>query len=316
MFKVEDLLLDMKNKLFEKVGSIYKHDDFIIVGNNMSGKSWVIMELLKSNISESYLIDSINRTIANNDPRGRFKDIINKQEILIERVKVKNFNRIDTITSIYNNSLIYNELTENLEAYSDVINNYFGKEFKVEEKEDNDGLFSDKKYVYKLGDDEYSELSNGFQAIVRILVEVVFALSLGVKAIAIDEIDLHLDSEQCKKMIQFLRINFKEIKWVFTTHSSEVILASKDFNILKIENGYCNYFDGNDMENIPYINRMLFEPNTLNRNPIDNELSNLLRLKAIGKNIDEDILKINSYDNLTVKQTILRDYLVRWNNED
>lgn len=319
MLKVQDLLHEINRNLLEEVGSIYKYNDFILVGNNMSGKSWLIKELLKSNQDKIYFIDSINRTIATNNPIGKFEDINDKKEILLQRIKDENFNTRDTVAASYNNSLILNELYENIEVYKDNINYYFETSFEVilESEVGVNQLFSENIYKYRVGSNIYDKLSNGFQAIIRILVEITFAISQGAEVIIIDEIDLHLDSENCKRIIKYLRDRFTNTKLIFTTHSPDVISGSEKFNIFKIESDNCSYFDGDDLNDIPYINRILFEPNILVSNPIDNELSSFLKLKVAGRNLNEEELnRLNSYDNLTVKQKILRDYINRWDNED
>lgn len=317
MHNINQLVNLIYKKRFEKQYCEMKYDDYIIVGDNMSGKSELIRELENKIEDQLFFIDTVNRTIGTTDPIGEFDKITSVKEIVEERFRDERFNISDSI-GIYNHNLILNELIEHYDKYQLVIESYIGKSFQIlEQKEASSIMSGNIVYKYKIGDKIYDSLSNGEQAIIRILVEIMFAISRGVSIIAIDEIDLYLDSTNCKKMIKFLKEKFSSVNWIITTHSDNIIFASENFNIIKIKNGQCSYYDSNDFDNIPYINRILFEPSIFNESEIDVKLSDLIRRRVLGVIISqEEIYEVKKLDSLTVRQEILKKYILGWENEN
>jgi len=218
------------------------------------------------------------------------------------------------VTNTISNSIILNELIENKQSYVSKLNNFFGVEFDVISENDQ---FSNIIYKYKLGKDIHPDLSSGYQAIIRIIVEVIFAASQGCEFIVIDEIDAHLDNESCIKLIEFLEVEFANTHFLISTHSPNIILRSKDYNIIKVtENDFCEFYDSNDMDDLNYINRTIFYSNKRidnNKSIIDDILADFSRRLAAGyKLTEEDITKINSFKNLTTKQSVLKEFVLRW----
>lgn len=309
------------------------YSDYIIVGNNMSGKSELIRNLIerytkenKSNNStekyidkftsqgEIYFIDSCNRTISKDNPRGMFSEINDFFEITTERLKPINFNKVDKISSNYDNHLILNELLNNKEIYKDILEDYFEDSFDIVTcKEDsNIPLLSPaEKYKYKIGDTKYDNLSNGYQAIIRLLVEIQYAVSKGVKVILIDEVVLYLDTNNSRKFIDFIQNTFNKIHWIFTTHSPEVICASNNFNIIKVKENNYEIYDGNNLNDLESTIEALFDEDIIENDEFDTLLENLVRLKSMGETLPKDDLqKIKSSQNLNSVQKLYRDYLL------
>ncbi|MCD3351591.1 ATP-binding protein [Clostridium botulinum D/C] len=309
------------------------HSDYIIVGNNMSGKSELIRNLIERyiqgskshNLTEKYInkitsqgeiyfIDSCNRTISKDNPIGMFSEINDIFQITTERLKPINFNKVDKIGFNYDNHLILNELLDNKEMYKDILQGYFEESFDiVTYKEDSSIplLSSLEKYKYKIGDTIYENLSNGYQAIIRLLVEIQYAVSKGVKVILIDEVVLYLDANNSRKFIEFIQNTFNEIHWIFTTHSPEVICASSNFNIIKVKENNYEIYDGNNLNDLESTIEALFDQDIIENDEFDTILENLVRLKSMGEILPKyDLERIKSEQNLSSVQKLYREYVL------
>lgn len=308
--EIHDLIIKKMNNNYL---SELKHNNFIYTGRNMSGKSHMIKTFVQKNSEYIYYIDSVNRTIPTDNPSYNFDSSI-VDEINIYRIEKNNFNKKDVFTSSINNSIILNELVNHPEKYNPTISNYFDTDFKVKKVQ---SLFNNYTYTFCFGDTIYEEISSGYQAIIRILVELCFAKEANRGHILIDEIDSHLDSENCYKLIDYIENTFPNIVFILSTHSSDIILRAKNYNIINIINqDNCEIYDSNDMDDLNYINRTLFSNNhrkDSDKNSLDRILGNYIRLLANG-------YKLNYYENqyvthltnLTTKQLVLKEYILRW----
>lgn len=308
------------NSIYERIHTSKSklYSNYIIVGNNMSGKSQLIKSLIEKYIQEDpksiYFIDSCNRTIAKDNPRGMFSEITSITEITTDRLKPNNFNKVDKISPTYDNHLILNELFSNEEVYKNIIENYFKQSFKLDVSLISviqDFLSPFSNFEYKIGATTYANLSNGYQAIIRLLVEIQYAVSQGVKIILIDEVVIYLDANNSRKFIDFLQNTFPDIHWIFTTHSPEVICASKNFNIIKLcENNY-EIYDGNNFTDLELTIQSLFDQDIIEEDELENELGNLVRLKSMGEPLPKESLeRIKSATTLNSVQKMYRDYLL------
>ena len=108
MHNINQLVNLIYKKRFEKQYCEMKYDDYIIVGDNMSGKSELIRELENKIEDQLFFIDTVNRTIGTTDPIGEFDKITSVKEIVEERFRDERFNISDSI-GIHNHNLILNE---------------------------------------------------------------------------------------------------------------------------------------------------------------------------------------------------------------
>ncbi|MGD1834858.1 MAG: AAA family ATPase [Nitrososphaeraceae archaeon] len=314
------------DKIFDDIGCELNRDNYIIVGNNMKGKSKLISNIIRNNLKkEIYFIDAVNRSIENHNPMGLFANILSSQEILEERVKKDVFNKKDVITNIYDSKLIFNEMIENGDDYFTMISEILGQEFELKKYETEIFLSSESEestiessYKYSIGNEEYVDISSGLQALIRIIIELIYAKKSGVKLVLIEEIENHLDNRNCQKIIKFLVEKFSEMNFIISTHSPDVIIAAENFNIIKIITDNDIYiYDSYDFDDFDYVNRTLFTNLFRINNISDIELGNYIRkLSAGGKLNSSDIEKINGLDNLSVKQNVLKKYILEWSNED
>lgn len=193
------------------------YEDSIIIGDNSSGKSDILKVLVQSDeVEKYYFIDAVNRYFNVNQIINRSEpEIIYSKEINIHRMDEDNFNRKD--------SFYYRGVPK---AIEDFFVNYSVKltELMCE--------FLQQKFEIKYGnygwevcmDGEIVSLSSGYQALLRIFIEVVyFEKTKGTGTIVIDEIDEFLSVKNCGEVLNFLREQFKGIHFIVTTHSADLI---------------------------------------------------------------------------------------------
>ena len=194
-------------------GDSLPYKDSIIIGDNSSGKSDILKVLIQSDEEEKYyFIDAVNRYFNVNQVINRSEpEIIYSKEINIHRIDEDNFNRKD--------SFYYRGVPRAIEdffvSYSEDLTilmcEFLQQKFEIKYE----------NYGWEVCiDGETVTLSSGYQALLRIFIEVVyFTKTRGIGTIVIDEIDEFLSVKNCGKVLNFLREKFKEIHFIVTTHS-------------------------------------------------------------------------------------------------
>ncbi|MGL5055765.1 MAG: hypothetical protein ACRC6A_00075, partial [Fusobacteriaceae bacterium] len=161
--------------------------DIFIIGDNSSGKSDVLKTLLneKKEKGNFYFIDSCNRSFEYNKINlGLNSNLIPKaKEILDHRLKEENFNIKD---SFYTNIIEFYYASFDVARLKELLNDFLSIDFDLKSIGEglsfNIGLF--------INDIKYENLSNGYQAIVRIFLELLCATSnKEIDTIIIDEIN-------------------------------------------------------------------------------------------------------------------------------
>lgn len=75
---------------------------------------------------------------------------------------------------------------------------------------------------------EIVELSSGYQALIRIFMEILYFSDTKSKGtIVIDEIDEFLSVKNSGKILGFLKNKFPELNFVVTTHSADLMQMQK-----------------------------------------------------------------------------------------
>ena len=135
--------------------------------------------------------------------------------------------------------------------------------------------------------------------------------------ILIDEINEFLSVKNEQKIIPFLVEKFPRLKFVITTHSSDIMVNAENFNIVVLNKNNYEILDSNDFVTNTDV-REIFE-NLYGReenieSDIEMTLRNLLSLKITEKwgSIEEDKLKNIDSLNLTTLQKLLLKQIKEW----
>ncbi|MEK4517859.1 hypothetical protein NSS64_21425 [Paenibacillus sp. FSL H8-0122] len=311
----------MKRKLIADINEgrkIFKYNHLIIVGENNSGKSKMLRDLMKEIGKKSiYFIDSTNRTIPNKrtEIRKSFGDL-KIDELLSTRLKEENFNSRDIFTDLDGNELVLNELFVNFDKYKLLFNEILKIEIaKLTEETQLSDITQNEEFITFNGD-KLDVISNGIQAMARITMEVEFAHCSKCEMIFIDEINMNLDHKNSWIFIESLKAKYPEAKFIITCHSPYTLLGISDFDILKINKLYkdiddnlIEIFDSNDLDNTEIIDRKIFRGER-KRDEKDIILSNCTKLVILGEELhDDQVTALKSLNGLSIRQEVILNYI-------
>ena len=140
--------------------------------------------------------------------------------------------------------LIYPYFEDEIQS---LLRDYFGMGFSLYSPET-------QEVQYDTGD--IGRISNGYQAIVRILLELLYFQTVRPiqdekRAIAIiDEIDEYLSPSNAGRLYTLIKEQFSEMDLIVTTHSAEVITAASKCNIIIMHESTVEVLDAGDFQNI------------------------------------------------------------------
>ncbi|WP_349406562.1 hypothetical protein, partial [Clostridium perfringens] len=184
-------MMNYKNTL-NKVKEIIcnrSSENWIIIGDNSSGKSELLKNIVEEFRGKVYFIDSVNRyfDIKNvNLYKGEVTYNISATDIVNNRVQEGYHNLKDSFGQNEHIERLYQLYEQNLK---NLVKEFMEIDFIIEREELSKGL-GDGDPMVKI-DGEEVELSSGYQAIVRLFSEIIFYCEelKGDGLIVIDEID-------------------------------------------------------------------------------------------------------------------------------
>lgn len=291
------------------------HEHSIVIGDNASGKSELIRRFVKRKMDKGekvYFIDSVNRYF-NVDKIDNSTTRIEKEEkIIATRMNVEYFNAKDSF-SMYGTpteciEMLYSRYEKQVQK---MLREFCAISFEV--------TYPKEKLV-KYNEEIEGKLSNGIQALVRIFLEMLYLNTIHEDeeiSVVIDELDEFLSPSNAEKIFPFLIRNFPQMKFVVSTHSSELIRTAKASNIIILYPDAYEIIDSNDFDSVGEV-QMIFEKlfgmNQCQENEIEQKLRRLLNnrmMGAWGKN-DENVLNKIDEDGLSNAQKILYRRIKEW----
>ena len=263
------------------------HKNCVVIGDNSSGKSLLLKNFI-TKIGKSdtiYFIDAVNRGFDVKKVPMTNKGVKYNSSILQTRLEDNFFNLKDSFNC-------FGTLTECIEMiypiYEIEVQNLFfkltGDRFNV--------IYGD-----PLGEVEFENgrglLSSGYQALIRILLELLFYQDTGKFKeeawVVIDEIDEFLSPKYAALILEFLKQEFLWAKWVVTTHSCDLVAHTTNANLIVLDNEY----EENEIER------------TL-RKLLNNRINN-----AWGKKDETCLIKLKG-ENLSASQKLILNQIQEW----
>lgn len=289
------------------------YNDTIIIGDNSSGKSAILKKMIEdSDGSSYYFIDAVNRYFDIAQIMSKWEqEILFSKEINIHRLKEDNFNHKD--------SFYYGGTPKAVEDfyinYSDELNELM-KEFLDIQFEIKRGTVGWEVYI----DGEKETLSSGYQALLRLFIEIVYyekTKKIGI--VVIDEIDEFLSVKNCGEIYGFLRKKFPTLNFVVTTHSADLVANTENANLILLQNGEFEVLDSGDFSSISQVYD-IFEAilerdgEESEKEKIDDRLRILLNNKMSGVWESEDEKKLADVknQNLTKAQKLIIKQIEEW----
>lgn len=303
--------MEYREKIDKIVEEIIKiNEDVIIVGDNSSGKSDILKSVIKNlPQSECYYIDSSNRVFEYKNTLDTGNNLPKTENVLKVRLEEENFNLKDSFGNGGNIERYYSIYKT---KFLGLINEFLEKDIIIEEE---NGIKLEK--VLKVDGEIYEYLSNGYQAIFRIFLELIYATETNknIKTIIIDEITEFLSVKNEAKILNFLREKFPNIRFIVTTHSEDIISNTPNTRLIIITENNYEILDGNDFQTNTEIRRVfsnLFfndreEKDEKKKVEIESLLRKLYNKKLFGEWTwadEEEIEKLEALD-LTNSQKLL-----------
>lgn len=224
------------------------YSDSILIGENAAGKSEAIKCFMNETDRIIYFIDAMNRSFNIQSIKSLGEKLQYKSSILSKRLHDDNFNLKDSWayygTETECIELIYLHFEEKIQS---LIYSCFGISFS---------LYSPETQEVQYDSGDVGRISNGYQAIVRILLELLYfqevnpAQNKDRALVIIDEIDEYLSPNNAGKLFAFIKNQFSEMDFIVTTHSPNVIAVASKCNILIMHENNVEVLDAGDFQNI------------------------------------------------------------------
>lgn len=291
--------------------------DTILIGDNSSGKSWVLMTLAKILLDKKqdyYFVDAVNRNfdikyiyLSEKEPPYAPSSIV-AHRLMEEYFNLKDsFSMYGTDTERIEETYLYYQRTVQ-EKFERLTNDSFSLT--------DEPLLS----IVKFNNSDTGLLSSGYQAIIRILLELVYysdKLKLRdseKKIVIIDELDEFLSPKVCLNLWEFLKKEFPNLSLIVSTHSSDLIVGAENANVIVLADNNYEILDSNDYSTQTDIQcvfeRIFGKPREYEVDPIDTALRRLMNNRAAmiwTKKEDDELaeiekLKLSRSQKLIVKQ--------------
>lgn len=295
----------------------YEHS--IIIGDNSSGKSLLLKKIITP--QTCYFIDAVNRSfhvdkVSNTSIKPPFKS-----SIVNMRLQEDYFNLVDSFSC-------YGTQTERVEEiyalYENSLQNLLfellGEKFVIAE----DGVLGE--VIFESG---RGLLSSGFQALVRILLELLYYQDMGLSenfnskaCIIIDELDEFLSPRNAAAIFPFLCQHFPEMRFVVSSHSIDLVASAADANIIILDDYGYEVLDSNDFSTLSeaaLIFSKVFgfseaQPSSKKADKTDDLLRRLLnnKINSAWSQSDNLLLKQIDVKDLSNSQKIIYKQILEW----
>lgn len=242
MFNIHELSELIYRNTIEDVDYL-THRSMIVVGNNSTGKSTLIKELLSKVLGEKreefYYIDSQNRVVTNS-ARTELSVRYSKFSVLTildTRFSADYFAKEDVFDSTYSGGVVtFSELMADLDAYNVLLNNFMQCDLKKGSLMRDDSLIEGNETLFYKDSIEIGSISSSEAAKIRLVMEINYAKTEGCKVVIIDEFDDHFDTENMVSFMNKLKEFYSELRFVFVIHNFEAIVRLNGFDAIIYNN--------------------------------------------------------------------------------
>lgn len=311
--------LEKINDIVEKIcEEELPYADSVVIGDNSSGKTMLLKLFIeRAERSENvYFIDAVNRGFDVKKISAINRKPEYKRSILETRLRETHFNLLDSFNC-------YGTSTERVEMiyllYEKDLQGLFGEVTNDSFEIIHENLLGEVDFGGGRG-----LLSSGYQAMIRILLELLYYEDMVVKKgrlqhawVVIDELDEFLSPRYASCFWQFLKKKFPWGKWLVTTHSCDLVAHAQDANLVVLEDGSYEVIDINDYSSVSEV-QIIFgrlfqilpneEPqmNTILRHLLNNKMNH------VWNQSDEECLGQMQEQELTASQRLIIDEIRKW----
>ncbi|MGL5750645.1 MAG: AAA family ATPase [Paraclostridium sp.] len=294
--KIEKGILEIENT----------KEDIIIIGDNSIGKTDILFKYLDKNRDKNiYFIDSCNKKFDIKDINLSEVELIDNfpdiKDVLNIRLQKDQFNLKDSFgfSSLKLERFYLNfkeDLTRLIQTFLNIKLEFIFKK--------HESLGAEIQII--VDGNEIEKLSSGYQTIIRFFLELLYAQMYKVEEIVIDEINEFLSPKNAEKIFPFIKENFPEIRFILTTHSSELIASATKGKLLILEETFLEvqrleYFE--TPGDIRKIYLKIFNNEQKEVKNFESIIRELLMKKRVGKLEEEDIKLLENIDGNNLNYT-------------
>lgn len=302
-----------------------EYGDCIIIGDNSSGKSWLLCEIVKKTIKKRsngiYFIDAVNRGFAPFyiiNSTIKKKPNLSSEDVVRFRLKEEYFNVKDSFSPTKTG---LDKVEEFYPWYEQKIQELFkgltNESFSII---DDFGLG---EVVFE--NDVVGLLSSGYQALVRIFLELLYfqesysTTEVKKPIVVIDEIDEFLSPRISSKIWHYLKENFPGFRLVVSTHSVDIVIGAEKANIITLDGNEFETLDAGDYSTTSEISivfdRLFGDKRNIRGNGLNKVLRRLLNNKINNAWTDVDQNDYNyivGRGNLSASQKLILKQIEEW----
>lgn len=304
---------------------VQKKNNYILVGENSSGKSDILRSVIQSKIGQAvYFIDSVNRTYDAEkvELESRAYENVNLTPdcVISERIAPNNFNLQDTFKAM---SCIEQLFCRYEQRLIRMCKAFLKIDIRIERENMEAGLTENKVLV----NEEEIKLSSGYQAVFRVFSEILYFCDVikgqawrnGV--VLIDELDEYLSPNYSSQIFNFLLQEFPDISFVVSTHSIDLVKSAEHANLIILNSEDYTLYSSKELESsiaaddifteLFFSDRIYHKSNDDMR---DKELRRLLNLKIAGAWHEEERQQLEKLGNMNLlpHQKIIYRQIREW----
>lgn len=263
-----------------------------------------------------YFIDAVNRGFQVTKVTSTKEKPEYRNTIVNTRLREEYFNMQDSFSC-------YGTSTERAEQIYSAFEERVQELFKALTEDEFRILYGD-----PLGEVQFpagrATLSSGYQALTRMLLELVYYDEMEVKEkkqpfayVVIDEVDEFLSPHYAARILGFLRDHFPQMRFTVTTHSIDLVTSAQDANMIVLDQDGYEVMDANDYVSYSEV-QMIFSRVFGNRDGSVPEVEKTLRRLLNNKmnhawsEEDEKVLKLLEGENLTPSQQLIYRQILEW----
>lgn len=279
-------------------------EDIVIIGDNSIGKTDILYKYLEKKIkTDIYFIDSYNKIFNTSNLYLEKIEIPlpEPSDVVAERLDNKNFNLKDTFgNSSPKIEFYYLFFKEKLDILLLEFLN-IKLNFKIRGQGQHGASIQ-----LDINGENYDKLSNGYQAIIRLFLELLYAEEFKIKEIVIDEINEFLSPKNEERIFPFIKEKFPHMRFIVTTHSSELIASAVKGKLLILEENYVEvqrleYFE--TPGDIRKIHLKMFNKESKDIKTFESIVRELLMKKRMGKLLKKDLEELEKIDENSLNYT-------------
>lgn len=295
-----------------------KYEDGVIIGDNSSGKSLLLRMLIakKGITDEIYFIDAVNRGFDISKIVEESRPHEYKKAILSKRLQEDCFNLKDSFNC-------YDTSVERIEEMYDWLGERVQEIFEK--------LTKERFQIVPnsiLGEVEFKEgrgkLSSGYQAIVRLLIELLYYQEkcvtekhLDRALVIIDELDEFLSPGYAYKIFPFIKEYFPQMEFIVTTHSCDLVAGTQNANLIVLDDLGVEVMDINDYQSVSEVQIIfdrVFGAHMTRSSKVEEVLRRMLNNKINNAWTEQDQSKMLQlqYEKLTASQQLIYRQIMEW----